>query len=84
VRLHYDRLGGRQVLLFPEGILHLNPTAASILSLCDGRRNVGEIAAALAATFEAPPEALLADVGEYLFRLCDQQLLYLWSEEASR
>ena len=50
VRLQDDRLSGRPVLLLPEGILQLNPTAAAILLRCDGRHSVGDIVADLAAT----------------------------------
>ena len=30
-------------LLYPEGIVTLNPTAVKILSLCDGQRRIPEI-----------------------------------------
>jgi pyrroloquinoline quinone biosynthesis protein D len=81
MRLRYDGMSGRQVLLFPEGILQLNSTAASVLMLCDGQRSVREIIAALAATFEAPREVLFADVAEYLLHLCDRHLLQFLPEE---
>ena len=32
------------VLLYPEGALRLDQTAADILSLCDGQRSIDEIA----------------------------------------
>jgi pyrroloquinoline quinone biosynthesis protein D len=83
VRLHRDRLSGREVLLFPEGILQLNSTAVSILKSCDGDRNVKGIVADLSANFETSYENLCADVAEFLLRLCDRQLLYLLFEETS-
>jgi pyrroloquinoline quinone biosynthesis protein D len=58
---------GTSYLLIPEGVLELNGSAVSILNLVDGKRTVGEIAAALAQSFEASPDQLSADVGE----LCD-------------
>ena len=36
------------MLLFPEGVLVPNATAAAVLSLCDGESTVDEIATALA------------------------------------
>jgi len=52
VRLTYDRARDRHVLLTPETITVLNGTGASILSLCDGQRTVGEIAAELRGRYE--------------------------------
>ena len=45
VRLHHDRVRAREVLLAPERIVALDETAAAILALVDGRRNLAEIAA---------------------------------------
>src|SRR5207253_2931436 len=81
-RLHRDRLSGRTVLLFPEGVLLLNRTAAAVLALCDGRLTVGEVVAALEALFEAPRDALSADVADCLLRLGERQFLRLSSAEA--
>jgi pyrroloquinoline quinone biosynthesis protein D len=43
VRLEWDPVRERQVLLAPEGVLVLNQTGATILGLCDGKRTVVEI-----------------------------------------
>jgi pyrroloquinoline quinone biosynthesis protein D len=43
VRLEWDPVRNRQVLLAPEGVLVLNQTGATILGLCDGERTVVEI-----------------------------------------
>jgi pyrroloquinoline quinone biosynthesis protein D len=43
VRLDWDPVRNRQVLLAPEGVLILNQTGATILGLCDGERTVVEI-----------------------------------------
>ncbi|MBB4932341.1 pyrroloquinoline quinone biosynthesis protein D [Lipingzhangella halophila] len=40
LRLTFDRVRERHVLLGPESVLVLNPTGAAILELCDGRRTV--------------------------------------------
>ena len=43
VRMEWDPVRERQVLLAPEGVLLLNQTGATILGLCDGERTVVEI-----------------------------------------
>ena len=46
-RLQYDDVRSEHVLLIPEGVVRLNPTAAAVLDLCDGERSLDEIAATL-------------------------------------
>ena len=46
-RLQRDDVRGREVLLYPEGLVTLNPTGAEILGLCDGVRSLAEIVATL-------------------------------------
>jgi pyrroloquinoline quinone biosynthesis protein D len=69
VRLHWDKVRERQVLLFPEGALVLSPTAVAVLELCDGRRSMQEIAMDLSARYSgadvsADVEALLTSIAE--------------------
>jgi pyrroloquinoline quinone biosynthesis protein D len=52
VRLHFDRVRERHVLLFPEGALVLNPTAVEVLELCDGERSLDDVAAVLGERYE--------------------------------
>jgi pyrroloquinoline quinone biosynthesis protein D len=47
VRLTFDPVRGRHVLLAPETVSVLNGTGATILNLCDGRRTVADIVAEL-------------------------------------
>ena len=47
VRLTWDKTRDTYVLLFPEGVLVPNRTAADVLRLCDGVATVEEITAAL-------------------------------------
>lgn len=47
VRLRFDRVRERHVLLGPESVIVLNPTGADILELCDGHRRVSDVAAVL-------------------------------------
>jgi pyrroloquinoline quinone biosynthesis protein D len=53
-RLQYDDVREEHVLLVPEGVVRLNPTAAAVLELCDGERSVDEIVGALSARYEGP------------------------------
>ena len=40
------------MLLVPEGVVRLNPTAVAVLELCDGERSVDEIVSTLSARYE--------------------------------
>jgi pyrroloquinoline quinone biosynthesis protein D len=50
-RLQYDDVREEHVLLIPEGVVRLNPTAAEVLELCDGERSLDDIAGALSARY---------------------------------
>jgi pyrroloquinoline quinone biosynthesis protein D len=50
-RLQWEPAQDAHVLLYPEGMVKLNRTAAAILSRCDGRRTVVEIVADLETTY---------------------------------
>jgi pyrroloquinoline quinone biosynthesis protein D len=51
-RLDYDEVREQHVLLVPEGVVRLNPTAAAVLELCDGERSLDEIIGTLSARYE--------------------------------
>ena len=51
-RLGYDDVREEHVLLVPEGLVRLNPTAAEVLELCDGERSFDEIVGALSARYD--------------------------------
>jgi pyrroloquinoline quinone biosynthesis protein D len=76
VRLQIDSTTGKNVLLYPEGIIELNETAHEILSRCDGR-TLGEIVCELAKEYEADSNALNADVRETLADLQQRKLIEL-------
>ena len=52
-RLQFEPAQDRWVLLYPEGMVQLNPSAAEILKRCDGTRSVPGIVAELEAAFNA-------------------------------
>jgi pyrroloquinoline quinone biosynthesis protein D len=72
-RLQWDGVRNRHILLYPEGLVALNPTAAEILGLCDGRRTVDEIVAQLSGKYES--QDITADVQELLAGLAAKGLV---------
>ena len=64
-RLRYDEVREEHVLLIPEGVVRLNPSAAEVLELCDGERSLDDIVGALSARYEG------ADVGDDVLELVD-------------
>ena len=64
-RLQYDDVRSEHVLLIPEGVVRLNPTAAEVLELCDGERSLDDIAGALSARYDG------ADVRDDVRELVD-------------
>ena len=64
-RLQYDDVREEHVLLIPEGVVRLNPTAAEVLDLCDGERSLDDIVGTLSARYEG------ADVRDDVRELVD-------------
>ena len=64
-RLRYDEVREEHLLLIPEGVVKLNPTAAEVLGLCDGERSVDDIAGELSARYDG------ADVRDDVLELVD-------------
>ena len=64
-RLRYDEVREEHVLLVPEGVVRLNPTAAEVLGLCDGERSLDDIAGVLSARYDG------ADVRDDVVELVD-------------
>ncbi len=64
-RLRYDDVREEHLLLVPEGAVRLNPTAAEVLELCDGKRSVDEIVGILTARYDG------ADLGDDVRELVD-------------
>lgn len=75
VRLQTDHVTGEPVLLSPETVVVLNPTAHEIVACCDGKTSVGEIVATLAQQYDAPEETLREDVVASLAELCEKHLI---------
>lgn len=72
-RLQWDETRQRHVLLYPEGLVALNPTAAEILRLCDGLRSVAEIVETLKQRYAS--DEIERDVVSVLERLAAKGLV---------
>jgi pyrroloquinoline quinone biosynthesis protein D len=84
VRLQYDDIRSRWVLLAPERIIAPDEIAVDILQLCDGRRTLGQIADQLAATYDAPVAEILSDITYLLQGLADSGYIKDTSENDAR
>lgn len=74
-RLQTDKVTGKPIILYPEGVLMLNPTGQAIVSLCDGEATFDEIVAKLAARYKISAAEISPQVAEYLNRLRERNLL---------
>ncbi len=75
VKLRRDDVRQRWTLLAPERIFEVDETAAAVLQLCDGERDLGSIVAELAARYGAPPEVVEKDIVSMLGGLKDKRVL---------
>lgn len=75
VRLQWDDIRKQHVLLFPEGALVLNPTAAAVLELCDGKLTVGEIVTELEERYQGANVG--NDVHNLVSRITERGLLVI-------
>ena len=72
-RLRYDEVREEHLLLIPEGVVRLNPTAAEVLELCDGERSPDDIAGALSERYAGAD--VRADVHELLETMAQKGLV---------
>ncbi len=73
VRLRWDEVRQKHLLLYPEGVLVLNPTAAVVLELCNGVRSVEEVVAVLRDRYADAD--VRADVLDLLIRIHERGLV---------
>lgn len=68
---------GKGVVVLPGAgeVRILNPAAARIWELMDGRRSVGEIARAIAAEFDVPEATARADARAFIATLAGRGML---------
>lgn len=72
-RLQRDDVRGRDVLLYPEGLVTLSLTGAEILKLCDGVRSLADIVTTLEQRYEE--RGLEGDVATFLEGLAAKGLV---------
>lgn len=65
-RLQFEKAQGCHVLLFPEGMIKLNASAAEILTRVNGEKSIEAICDALKIAFPDAPNDLAEDVVEFL------------------
>ena len=70
VRLTYDPVRQRHVLLTPEAVSLLNPTGADVLRLCDGTRTFAAVVAELRQQYDGVDDD---EVRAFLDRLADRR-----------
>jgi len=75
VKLRHDDVRGRWTLLAPERIFEVDETAAAVLQLCDGERDLASIVAELAERYTAPPAVIEKDVVAMLADLKAKRVL---------
>jgi pyrroloquinoline quinone biosynthesis protein D len=71
-RFQWEEAQGCHVLLYPEGMVKLNPAAGEILKRCDGSRSITEIVADLCVQFPGA-DSLRDDVYTFLKTAHDNQ-----------
>ena len=75
VRLRFDPVRDRHVLLAPERVLYPCPTTVAILEALAEPRALGELVDGLADEFEAPRQLIEADVRRLVADLVLQRLV---------
>jgi pyrroloquinoline quinone biosynthesis protein D len=84
VRLRFDKVRDRWVLLAPERVLFPCATSVEILERLPSTPTLGALIDALAAEYEAPREAITTDVRAMLGELAAQGFLSQPEAEAGR
>jgi pyrroloquinoline quinone biosynthesis protein D len=77
VRLQFDGLRKKWVVLSPERVFWPDEVTVDILKLCDGGRSIADISDQLSRDYAAPREVIEADVLEFIQSWTDLRLLRL-------
>ena len=75
VRLRYDEVRSKHVLLAPERTFDLDDNAVAVLKLVDGQASVSQIARTLGQTYDADPAVIEADILVMLADLAQKRVL---------
>lgn len=63
-RLQWEEAQNMFVLLYPEGLVELNPSSAEILQVCDGKNALADIVSSLEKKFDT--SGLESDITNFL------------------
>jgi pyrroloquinoline quinone biosynthesis protein D len=74
-RLQWEKSQASYVLLYPEGMVTLNTSAAEILKLCDGNHSIAAIIAVLQNQFT---QGAINDLTEDTYHFLTEALLKGW------
>jgi pyrroloquinoline quinone biosynthesis protein D len=74
-RFRFDTVRQAWIVLMPERLLLPDEQAVAVLRLIDGSRDTDAIVAALSRQYDAPAEAIAADVRDMLQDLADKKVL---------
>ncbi|GMA78367.1 hypothetical protein GCM10025880_47840 [Methylorubrum aminovorans] len=80
VRLRFDEVRNKHVLLAPERTFDLDDNAVAVLKLVDGKTSVSQIAQILGQTYDADPAVIEADILPMLAGLAQKGF---WSDECT-
>lgn len=83
-RLQTDKVTGKPVLLYPEGVLMLNPTGHAVVSLCTGEATFEQIVTNLAVRYKVSAQEISPQIAEYLNRLRERNLLEMSDADQTR
>lgn len=75
-RLKYDQARQTDLLLLPERVISLNPTAGAILWLCDGERSIAQMIEELENKYNQ--KQLQDDILEFLSQALDRGWVEIW------
>lgn len=77
VRMTFDEVRRKWVVLAPEKVLWPDEVSVDILKLCDGQRTISGIVDELAAAYSGDREVITRDVTEFIQEWSDNLLLKL-------
>ena len=77
VRMRFDKVRDRWVLLAPERATMIDQIAVAILERVDGARTMEAIVTDLAETYSAPKEQIAGDVQKFVAGLVEKRMLEL-------
>ena len=80
VKLRFDKVRDRWVILAPERVLVPDEISVEVLQLCDGARSIDAVVAVLAEKFAADPALILTDCLGLLQDLANKGFLLTRSE----